>query len=161
NPQADIEKLREKAQGVLDRVKNGEDFIKLADEFTEDGGKGQGGKLPWFAKDGTIAEGGGKMDEEFKRATFALQKGETSKELLKTSFGSHIIRVDDRRIAPPPPAPTAQSPAAPTTTPTPQPTPREEVLARHIIIQTREADSFEQRLTEEKIRRALEDATLK
>ncbi len=160
HPEADAEKLKEKAQGILDRLKKGEDFIKLADQFTEDGGRGRGGELPWFAGDGTIVDGGGKMDEEFTRATFALQKGETSKELVKTTFGFHIIRVDDRRMAtPPPPAPTASP--APNATPAPPPAPREEIRARHIIISTQEADSFEQRLIEEKIKRAMEDATLK
>lgn len=160
HPEADAEKLKEKAQGILDRLKKGDDFIKLADEFTEDGGRGRGGELPWFAQDGTIVDGGGKMDEEFTRATFALQKGEMSKELVKTSFGFHIIRVDDRRMATPPPPPPTASPA-PNATPAPQPAPREEIHARHIIITTQEADSFEQRLVQEKIKRAMEDATLK
>jgi parvulin-like peptidyl-prolyl isomerase len=160
HPEADLEKLREKAQGILDRLNKGEDFIKLADEFTEDGGRGRGGELPWFAADGTISGGGGKMDEEFTRATFALKKGETSKELVKTSFGFHIIRVDDRRMATPPASP-SPSPAAPDATPAPKPSPQEEVLARHIIITTREADTFESRLIQDKIKRGMEDATLK
>jgi parvulin-like peptidyl-prolyl isomerase len=162
HPEADLEKLKEKAQGILDRIKKGEDFIKLADEFTEDGGRGRGGDLPWFASDGTIADGGGKMDDEFTRATFALQKGEVSKELVKTPFGFHIIRVDDRRMAAPAPAPAAPAGSTtPSATPAPAPAPREEVHARHIIISTQEADSYEQRLIEEKVRRAMEDATLK
>ncbi|MCI0525341.1 MAG: peptidylprolyl isomerase [Acidobacteria bacterium] len=160
HPEADLEKLREKAQSILDRLNRGEDFIKLADEFTEDGGRGRGGELPWFAADGTISGGGGKMDEEFTRATFALKNGETSKELVKTSFGFHIIRVDDRRMATPPAAP-SPSPAAPNATPAPKPTPAEEVLARHIIITTQEAESFESRLIQEKIKRGMEDASLK
>lgn len=160
HPEADLEKLREKAQGILDRLNRGEDFIKLADEFTEDGGRGRGGELPWFAADGTISGAGGKMDEEFTRATFALKKGETSKELVKTSFGFHIIRVDDRRMATPPAAP-SPSPATPNVTPAPKPTPQEEVLARHIIVTTQEAESFEGRLIQEKIKRGMEDATLK
>lgn len=160
HPEADLEKLREKAQGILDRLNRGEDFIKLADEFTEDGGKGRGGELPWFAADGTISDGGGKMDEEFTRATFALKKGETSKELVKTSFGFHIIRVDDRRMATPPAAP-APSPATPNITPAPKPTPQEEAHARHIIITTQEAESFESKLIQEKIKRGMEDAALK
>lgn len=163
HPEADEEKLREKAQGILDRLKKGEDFIKLADEFTEDGGRGQGGELPWFAGDGTTADGEGKMDEEFTRAAFALKKGEMSKELLKTAFGFHIIRMDERRMAMPhPPAPTASpAPPTPNATPTPQPAPREEVHARHIIITTQEAKAYEQQLVQEKIKRAMEDATLK
>ncbi len=160
HPEADLEKLREKAQGILDRLNKGEDFIKLADEFTEDGGKGRGGELPWFAQDGTISGGGGKMDEEFTRATFALKNGETSKELVKTGFGFHIIRVDDRRMATPPATP-SPSPATPNATPAPKLAPQEEIHARHIIIITQEADSFESKLIQEKIKRGMEDATLK
>ena len=160
HPEADLEKLKEKAQGILDRLNRGEDFIKLADEFTEDGGRGRGGELPWFAADGTISGGGGKMDEEFTRATFALKKGEASSELVKTSFGFHLIRVDDRRMATPPAAP-SPSPATPNATPAPKPTPQEEVHARHIIIATQEAESFESKLIQEKIKRGMEDATLK
>ncbi|MGE0132232.1 MAG: peptidylprolyl isomerase [Blastocatellales bacterium] len=162
HPEADIEKIKEKAQGVLDRLNKGEDFIKLADEFTEDGGRGRGGELPWFAQDGTISGDGGKMDEVFTKATFALRKGEATKELVKTDFGFHIIRVDDRRMATPTAAP-APAPAVmtPSPSPTPKPAPLEEVLARHIIILTQEADQFEPRLIQEKVKRAMEDATLK
>jgi len=160
HPEADLEKLKEKAQGILGRLNRGEDFIKLADEFTDDpSGKGKGGELPWFAADGTIS-GGGKMDDEFTKAAFALQNGETSKELVKTSFGFHIIRVDDRRMSTPAAAP-APPPATPNATPAPKPAPREEVLARHIIIATQEAESFESKLIQEKIKRGMEDATLK
>ncbi len=160
HPEADLEKLREKAQGILDRLNKGENFEKLADEFTEDSGRGKGGELPWFAEEGTIIGGGGKMDADFVKATFALQKGETSKELLKTSFGFHIIRVDDRRMATPP-AGLSQPPATPNSPPAPKPTPWEEIHARHIIIITKDAESFEKPLVQDKLKRAMEDATLK
>lgn len=160
HPEADLEKLREKAQGVLDRLNKGEDFIKLANEFTEDDGKGRGGELPWFAQDGSISGGGRKMDELFTKAAFSLQKGETTRELVKTEFGYHIIRVDDRRMATPSNK-SASSPTTPPPSPTPAPTPMEEVLARHIIILTQEAEQFEPRLIQDKVKRAMEDATLK
>ncbi len=152
HPEADVDKLKEKAQGLLDRVKKGESFEKIADEFNEDGTKGRGGDLDWFGK--------GRMDPDFEKAAFALQKGQTSQELVKTGFGFHVIRVDDRRMAPPPP-PAMPTTPTPNASPTPAPTPQEEVRARHIYVNTQEADSFERRLLEEKIKRALEDATLK
>ncbi|MFN0087448.1 MAG: peptidylprolyl isomerase [Blastocatellia bacterium] len=149
HPEADVEKLREKAQGLLDRVKKGESFEKIADEFNEDGTKGRGGDLDWFAR--------GKMDPDFETAAFALQKGQLTTELVKTGFGYHIIRVDDRRMsAPPPPPPAGASPG-----PVAAPTPQEEIRARHIFVGTQEADSYEGRLVQEKIKRAMEDATLK
>src|SRR5215475_6569653 len=91
HPGADPDKLKEKAQGLLDRVKKGESFEKIADEFNEDGTKGRGGDLDWFSK--------GVMDSVFESAAFKLQKGETTNELVKSGFGYHIIRVDDRRMA--------------------------------------------------------------
>ncbi|HKX26187.1 MAG TPA: peptidylprolyl isomerase, partial [Blastocatellia bacterium] len=148
HPEADLEKLRQKAQGMLDRVKGGESFEKIADEVKQDGTKGRFEDLPWF--------GPGMMDPGFEKAAFALEKGQTSTELVKSRFGFHIIRVDDKRkaTAPPPPGPTLD-PAAP------KPEPRDEVRARHILVDTREAESFEKRLSDEKVKRALEDAEIK
>lgn len=153
HPEADLEKLREKAQGLLDRLKKGESFEKIADEFNEDGTKGRGGDLDWFSK--------GAMDPDFENAAFALQKGQVSHELVKSKFGFHIIRVDDRRMAAPAPAPPKPATAGPSPAPEPKPEPKEEIRARHIYVGTQEAESFEPRLIQEKMKRALEDASLK
>lgn len=142
HPDADIEKQKEKAEGLMTRLKNGESFEKIADEVNIDGTKGRGGDLDWFGK--------GRMDPVFEQAAFALQKGQTTEQLVKTSFGYHIIRVDDRRTTTPPATPGG-----------PAPTPTDEVRARHIYVSTQEADGFERQLAEEKVRRALEDASLK
>ncbi|HKQ80196.1 MAG TPA: peptidylprolyl isomerase [Blastocatellia bacterium] len=150
NPGADPDKQKEKAQGLLDRVKNGENFEKLADDYTEDpSGKGKGGDLGWFGK--------GIMDPTFEAAAFALQKGQTSNELVKSAFGYHIIRVDDRRMSSPP----APATAGPSPAPEPKQEPQEEVHARHILIDTRVLDQYEAQTTDEKVKRELEDATLK
>lgn len=152
HPEADADKLKEKAQGLLDRVKKGESFEKIADEFNEDGTKGRGGDLDWFGK--------GAMDADFEAAAFALQKGQTSNELVKSKFGYHIIRVDDRRMAP---AATAKASATPAPSPAPnqKPEPKEEIHARHIYVDTRASEQFESQLIEEKVKRAMEDAALK
>lgn len=150
NPGADPDKQKEKAQGLLDRVKNGESFEKLATEFSDDpGSKANGGNLGWFGK--------GMMDPTFEAAAFALQKGQTTNELVKSNFGYHIIRVDDRRMAPPPAPPTPGQSSAPE----PKQEPREEVQARHILIDTRLLEQYESQTAQEKVKRALEDATLK
>lgn len=151
HPEADDAKLKERAQSLLDRVKKGEPFEKVADEANEDGTKGQGGDLNWFTK--------GKMDPDFENAAFALQKGQMSDQLVKSSFGYHVIRVDDRRMATPTPQPGVTP--APNASPTPPPTPQEEIRARHIYVSTQEADGFEAKLAQEKIKRAMEDASLK
>lgn len=153
HPTSDLEKLKQKAQGLHDRVKNGESFEKIADEFNEDDTKGRGGDLDWGTKD--------KWVPEFSNAAFALQPGQIS-DVIKSPFGFHIIRVDGRRTAKP-----VATPAAPGASPNPTQNnappaePQEEVHARHIYVSTQEADNFEQQAVQEKVKRAMEDATLK
>jgi len=151
NPEADLEKLRNRAQSLLERVKSGEPFEKVASESNDDSTRGSGGDLNWVMK--------GMMDPDFEKAAFALQKGETTPELVRSRFGFHIIRVDDRR----PVKPAVSDPAKPAPSPTPAgPTEgEEEIRVRHIFVLTQEADTFEQRLVDEKVKRALEDATIK
>ncbi|MDD5252217.1 MAG: peptidylprolyl isomerase [Patescibacteria group bacterium] len=76
-----------KAREVLQKLKDGGDFAKLAAEYSADPGSAQrGGELGWFGK--------GVMVAPFEQAAFALKKGETS-DLVKTDFGYHIINVED------------------------------------------------------------------
>ncbi|MCX8052541.1 MAG: peptidylprolyl isomerase [Armatimonadetes bacterium] len=83
---------KKKADEIYQRIKNGEDFAKLADEFSEDPGntdpqtqKKKGGDLGWFSK--------GRMVQEFEKAAFDLKAGEVSQP-VKTFYGYHIIKVD-------------------------------------------------------------------
>lgn len=85
----DDAKVKQKATKILNRIKAGEDFAKLAKEFGSDGTKEQGGDLGWFGK--------GAMVPEFETAAFELKAGELSKTLVKTSFGYHIIKVDEKK----------------------------------------------------------------
>lgn len=150
HPEADPDKLKEKAQALLDRVKKGESFEKIADEFNEDGTRGRGGDLDWFGK--------GVMDADFEKAAFALQKGQITNELVKSQFGYHIIRVDDRRMAAP--APTSATPS-PSPAAEQKPEPKEEIHARHIFINTKESEQFEAMLIQDKVKRGMDDASLK
>jgi peptidyl-prolyl cis-trans isomerase D len=73
------------AKDVEARLKKGEDWTKLAAQFSTDtSNKDKSGDLSWFAK--------GRMVAEFEKAAFALKVGEISPP-VKTNFGYHIIQV--------------------------------------------------------------------
>ncbi|HEY0457769.1 MAG TPA: peptidylprolyl isomerase [Pyrinomonadaceae bacterium] len=77
-----------KANEVLQRLKNGEDFAALAKEFSEDpGSKDKGGLYEG------VTEGGG-FDKSFESAALALQPGQFTQELVETPFGYHIIKLE-------------------------------------------------------------------
>ena len=73
------------AEGALARLKKGEPFEKVAKETSEDSSAQNGGSLGCFSKE--------QMAPEFSSAAFALQPGAMS-DLVKSSFGYHIIKVD-------------------------------------------------------------------
>jgi peptidyl-prolyl cis-trans isomerase C len=80
----------DEAKAALKRVKGGEDFAKVADEVSKDPGS-KGGDLGWFTKD--------RMVPEFGEAAYKLNKGEIS-EPVKSQFGWHVIKLEDKRQKP-------------------------------------------------------------
>ncbi|MFC1552122.1 peptidylprolyl isomerase [Candidatus Latescibacterota bacterium] len=81
--------VKAQLQGILDRVKNGEDFGALAKEFSQDPGSAQfDGDFGYFSRGITVPE--------FETAAFALEVGEIS-EIIETQYGYHIIKVSDIR----------------------------------------------------------------
>jgi peptidyl-prolyl cis-trans isomerase C len=76
------------AKAVLVELKKGTDFAALAKQKSKDPGAADGGDLGYFTKD--------QMVPEFAEVAFKLGKGQTS-DPVKTQFGWHIIKVEDRR----------------------------------------------------------------
>ena len=79
------------AKVILSQIKAGADFAELArKESTDSITKDKGGDLGFFSR--------GKMTQAFEEAAFALEAGEIS-EVVKTPYGYHIIKVEERRSA--------------------------------------------------------------
>ena len=73
----------EKAKEVIKKLDAGEDFAKLAKEYSKDGSADNGGALGRF--------GHGDMVAEFEEAAYKLEVGKYTTEPVKTKFGYHII----------------------------------------------------------------------
>ncbi|HET8902339.1 MAG TPA: peptidyl-prolyl cis-trans isomerase, partial [Holophagaceae bacterium] len=86
---AEYAEALKKAQDLRAKLVHGLDFAKAAEQFSEDpSAKGRGGDLGWFDAP--------KMVKEFSDAAFKLKKNEIS-EPVKTSFGYHLIQVEDTK----------------------------------------------------------------
>ena len=81
------------AETVIKRLEKGEGFAALAGELSLGPSASRGGDLGYF-----LAE---EMVQAFSDAAFALQPGELSVP-VETEFGWHVIRLEDRRVVPPP-----------------------------------------------------------
>ena len=92
HPELDMSAKKAKAEEVLARAKNNEDFAALANEFSEDPGNkgpkgdGQGGLYKDVTK--------GKMVAPFEEAALALEPGQIAPNLVETDYGYHIIKLE-------------------------------------------------------------------
>lgn len=83
------EEKKAKAEEILNRVKAGEDFTKLAKEFSDDpGSKDKGGLYEGITE--------GAFVPEFEAVAFALEPGQLHPELVESNFGYHIIKLEKK-----------------------------------------------------------------
>ena len=76
---------------IISQLLRGADFSILAKEKSTGPSGKNGGDLGYF--------GPGQMVPPFAKAAFALNKGQFTREPVKTQFGYHIIKVEDRRVS--------------------------------------------------------------
>jgi peptidyl-prolyl cis-trans isomerase D len=86
-----VAEAQHRAEDLLKQLKSGAKLEDLAQKYSEDPGSAkQGGSLGWIGKGQTVPE--------FEKTAFSLSKGQVS-DLVKSSYGFHIIRVDDKQEA--------------------------------------------------------------
>ncbi len=89
-------KTEAEADDIIKQLKGGADFAKLAEEKSKDtGSAAHGGDLGYFVHDAMV--------KAFADAAFAMKPGDVSTTPVKTEFGYHIIKVEDKRKSSPPP----------------------------------------------------------
>jgi peptidyl-prolyl cis-trans isomerase C len=84
----------EEAKAIVEELKKGADFAELAKKKSKDPGAADGGDLGFFTKE--------QMVPEFSAVAFALEPGKIS-DPVKSQFGWHVIKVEEKRDRKPPP----------------------------------------------------------
>ena len=87
-------KREKKANDLIKKLRDGENFEKLAKKHSIGPSGANGGDLGYFRK--------GQMLPAFSKAAFTMKKGKFSKRPVKTQYGWHVIKVEGRRSAQPP-----------------------------------------------------------
>ena len=118
HPEYDTSAKKTKADEILARAKNGEDFAALANEFSEDPGNSDPQSNQ--KKGGLYADTPkGRMVPAFEAAALALEPGQVAPDLVETDYGYHIIKLEKKGE-----------------TKDPQGQPTETYDVRHILIST-------------------------
>jgi peptidyl-prolyl cis-trans isomerase D len=87
---AEVAAIEKKARDVLNQIRGGADFAELAKKYSEDTTATNGGELGWLVRGQTV--------KEFEGTAFAMKAGQVS-ELVKTVYGIHILKLEDKQIA--------------------------------------------------------------
>ncbi len=85
-----VAEKREILNGLKERIQKGEDFTQVAKLYSEDVSAEKGGDLGYMKK--------GELVPEVEKVAFALKPGEMS-ELVRSSYGLHILKVEDYRTS--------------------------------------------------------------
>jgi peptidyl-prolyl cis-trans isomerase D len=86
-----VAEAQHRADDLLKQIKGGAKFDDLAKKYSEDPGSANvGGSLGWIGR--------GQATPEFEKVAFSMPKGQIS-DVVKSSDGFHIIRVDDKQDA--------------------------------------------------------------
>ena len=83
--------LFEQIQAILEKARAGEDFAKLASEYSDDSTRRHGGDVGFFRR--------GQMVGAFEAAAFALKEPGDISDIVETNFGLHIIRLEEHKQA--------------------------------------------------------------
>jgi peptidyl-prolyl cis-trans isomerase C len=82
------------ANDVIARLNKGEDFAAIAKQVSTDGSAQAGGDLGYFTRE--------RMVKPFSDAAFEMKPGTYSSKPVRSQFGFHVIRVEDKRNKKPP-----------------------------------------------------------
>lgn len=89
-PESEVKKAKAAIDRIYAKAKITKDFGKLAEKYSEGPSSANGGELGWFSRESMV--------KPFADKAFSMDKGEIS-EPVRTRFGFHIIKVDDKREA--------------------------------------------------------------
>ena len=82
---------RAEAEAIEKGLRNGEDFAELARRYSMSPNRERGGDLGYVEK--------GQVGEAFEKAAFSLEKRGAVSDIVETSYGYHLIRLEDRKEA--------------------------------------------------------------
>lgn len=85
-----VKEAENKIKEIQAKIASDEDFARLAREYSDGPSASNGGELGWFSR--------GSMVKPFEEAAFALESGEVS-DPVRTRFGLHLIKVEERKEA--------------------------------------------------------------
>lgn len=85
-------KEQAEAKKILRGLKKGKDFSKLAEKKSIDPTSKNGGLIGWFTR--------GQLVPEFEEAAFNLKKVGSLSKVVKTQFGYHVIKLEDKEVRP-------------------------------------------------------------